>query len=340
MRKIYFFVGGTALIILAASFLWYARLIPGNQPTKEKVYRIGILVRGSGYETAVAGYRRKMKELGYEEGRNVSYDVRFVSAKEEVNGAIQDFIAKGVDLIHTYSTPATQAAYAMTKDMLHPIPVVFGSMGDPLLSGVIKDFGRPGTNVTGVTSLSTELTARRVELVREISPLARRIAMPHTAVENGDVAATRSVTIAQDAAKKLGMTMVLFPVRVKEDNEAAAKKILRKDVDGIIVGGDSLVWSSIEVYIAQAIKEKIPFAAFDLSQVKKGALVGFGPDFAVSGEQAAVLTNQILRGRSPAYIPIEVPRTLLLAINRKTATAIGITFSEAFLKKADVIIDE
>lgn len=340
MRKIYFFAGGAVLIIVVVSALWYARLIPGDQGSREKVHHIGIFVRGSGYEAAVAGYRRKMRELGYTEGKNVSYDVRFVSAKEEVNRAIQDFIAEGVDLIHTYSTPATQAAYAMTKDLPHPIPVVFGSMGDPLLSGVIKDFGRPGTNVTGVTSLSTELTARRVELLREISPAARRIAMPYTAAENGDIAATKSVTIAQEAAGKLGMTMVLFPVRVKEDNATTAQKIQRRDVDGMIVGGDSLVWSSIDMYIAQAIKQKIPFAAFDLSQVKKGALVGFGPDFAVSGEQAAVLTNQILRGRSPADIPVEVPRKLLLAINRKTAVAIGITFSEAFLKKVDVIIDE
>lgn len=340
MRKVYFLAWGGVLIIVVISALWYARLIPGNRGGREKVYRIGILVRGSGYEAAVAGYRRKMKELGYEEGRDVAYDVRFVSAKEEVNRAIQDFISKSVDLIHTYSTPATQAAYAMTKDMPRPIPVVFGSMGDPLLSGVIKDFGRPGTNVTGVTSLSTELTARRVELVREISPGTRRIAMPHTAAENGDIAATRSVAIAQETAGKLGMTMVLFPVHIKEDNDVAAKKILREDVDGIIVGGDSLVWGGIDAYIAQAIKQKIPFAAFDLSQVKKGALVGFGPDFAVSGEQAAVLTNQILRGRSPADIPVEVPRKLLLAINQKTAAAIGITFSEEFLKKADVIIDE
>ncbi len=337
MRTTLLSLGVLVLAALIGFFWWSNR---GNAPPVEKKYYIGILVRGSGYEAAVEGYRRKMKELGYEEEKNIVYDIRFVSAKEDLAPAVAGFLKEGVNLIHTYSTPATQVAYRATKDMPHPVPVVFGSVGDPLLAGVVRDFGHPGTNVTGVSSLSTETTAHRLELLREINPGARRIAMPHTAPENGDLAADKSVQIAKDTALKLGIQMTFFPVRVKEDNNPAAQRILRKNIDGMIVGGDSLVWGSIDVYIAQSIKERIPFAAFDLSQVQKGALLGFGPDYAVSGEQSAILTNQILRGRSPAEIPVEVPHKLLLMVNQKTARAIGISLPDAFLKKADRIIDQ
>ena len=99
------------------------------------------------------------------------------------------------------------------------------------------------------------------------------------------------------------------------------------------------MWGSIDLYIAQAIKEKILFSAFELSQVEKGALVGFGPDYERSGEQAAALTHQILRGRHAGDLSVEAPDALLLVVNMKTATAIGITFAEEFLAKVDRIIE-
>lgn len=336
-RRIFLFTF-FAVVALAAFILSWGRYRGASAP--ERIYKIGILVRGSGYEVAVDGYKRKMAELGYLEGENVNYDVKFISAREELPHAVEEFIAEGVDLIHTYSTPATQAAYDTTKTMPRPTPVVFGSVGDPLIAGVVRDFQHPGTNVTGVTSLSTELTARRLELLYEINPSGLRIAMPHTSAENGDIAATRSVEIAVETAQKLKMILTLLPVRTKDDNAAAARSIKHENTDGMIVGGDSLVWGDIDTYIAQAIDEKIPFAVFDLNQVQKGALLGFGPDLEVSGEQSAVITNQILRGRSPADIPVEVPRKLLLAVNQNTARAIGIVFSDAFLQKADIVIGQ
>ncbi len=324
------------LAVLAFAGLWN-RYLDISLP--EKVYKIGILVRGSGYEVAVESYKRKMTELGYREGENISYDIRFVSAREELPRVVEEFLAERTDLIHTYSTPATQAAYEVTKIMSIPTPVVFGSVGDPLIAGVVRDFQHPGTNVTGVTSLSTELTARRLELLYEINPSTKRIAMPHTALENGDIAAAKSVEIAEKTAREFGMKLILLPVRAKEDNAVVARRIMRQEMDGMIVGGDSLVWGDIDLYIAQAIREKIPFAAFDLNQVQKGALLGFGPDLAISGEQSAVITHQILRGRSPGEIPVEVPRRLLLMINQATARAIGIALPDAFLQKADVVIE-
>lgn len=335
MKKIFFIAIFVAIISAIGIGIFVARKSIFFHP---KMYRIGVLVRGSGYDRAVEGYRETMKKLGYQEGKNIIYDIKFISAREELPKAVKDFIAEGVDLIHTYSTPATQAAYQETKNLPHPIPIVFGSMGDPLISGVIKDLQHPGTNVTGIASLSTELTAKRLELLKRINPAIHRVAMPHTAQEAGDAAANKSVKIAQETAPSLGIELILFPVKSSKENTAVASRIIRKNIDGIIVGGDSLVWGGIETYIKQALQEKIPFAAFDLEQVKKGALVGFGPDYKISGEQAARLTHQILRGNDPAEIPIEVPQKLLLVINMRTAETIGIPLDSEFIKTADIII--
>ncbi|TSC75656.1 MAG: putative ABC transport system substrate-binding protein [Parcubacteria group bacterium Gr01-1014_33] len=334
------------IVVALAVAAWFALyhgggILKDQTYIQKKVYTIGILVRGTGtYELAVEGYKNRLRELGYREGDTIVYDARFLSTPEELARASEDFIRNKVDLIHTYSTPATLAAYAAVKNIPAPIPIVFGSVGDPVATGLIQSIAHPGGNVTGVASLSTELTARRLELLKEIDPRIRRVAMPHTAEDAGDIAANKSVVIAHQIAKKLGIELVLFPVRTREENANAAGRIRRQKVDGMIVGGDSLVWASIDQYIHQAIKEKIPFAAFDISQVKKGALVGFGPDYAISGKQAALMTHKIFRGSFPRDIPVEVPEKLLLFVNRSTARAIGIVFPPGFLAEADQVIGE
>jgi len=164
--------------------------------------------------------------------------------------------------------------------------------------------------------------------------------MPHTASEAGDVAATKSVEIAKATAQALGMELTLFPVKTQAENALVATQILGKDFDGMIVGGDSLVWGSIDIYIKQAVREKIPFSVFSRSQVESGALFGLGPDYAVSGRQSADIANKILRGGNPGNIPVQVPEKLILVVNQDTARAIGVTFSESFLKKADIVIEK
>lgn len=328
---------GAALLILVLGFFAYGSTLP-EETQHAKTYHIGILVRGSGYDPAVDGFKKRMSELGYEEGSTITYDVRFVSDKNKLQDAVREFVSSGADLIHTYSTPATEAAIAVTKTMAHPTPIVFGSVGDPLLLSAVRSIEHPGANVTGVASLSTDLTAKRLQLLKEMDPRISRVAMPRTAEEAGDRAANKSVAIAQQAAQDLGIALTLYPVKTQQDNDVVAKKIRRNDTDGMIVGGDSLVWGSLDTYIGQQVAEKIPLAAFSLSQVEQGALMGIGPDLAVSGRQSAEIANKILRGSDPADIPVQVPEKLVFAINMDTARKIGIAFDPAFLRKADVQI--
>ena len=320
----------------AAAWIQYRANVASSQP---RIYHIGILSRGRGsYEVAIKGFQNRLREFGYVEGHNITYDVRYLSTTDELNSAAQDFVKTHVDLISTYSTPATQAAYRATQQMQNPIPVVFASMADAVAAGVVKSIEQPDTNVTGVISLAPELTAKRIELLLRIAPHIKKIAMPRTAEELNDIAANKSVAVAQQAAKEAGVELVLFPVYTSAENASTSAKIVAKRVQGLIVGGDSLVWSGLDSYISQAIKEKIPFGAFDTDQVKRGALIGFGPDYTVSGQQAAIISHQILQGKKPGDIPVETPNKLLLTINLDTARLIGITPDPELLKEADVVI--
>lgn len=324
------------IVVGVAAFLFQRQFV--REP--EKIYRVTIVTRKdvAMYEEAIQNYVKKMQDLGYLEGKTIFYDIRYFNNSGELTQIMRDVIALNPDLITTYSTPATVEAYKQTKDLTHPIPVVFGSVSDPLAAGVVKDIGRPGTNVTGVVSLASELTSSRIRLLKEIKPSIKRIAMPHSADELNDASARKSVQVAQQAAKELGVDILFFPVFSQEENTRVADLITKEKVEGIIIGGDSLIWGSIDVYIARAIKEKIPMAAFDLTQITKGALVGIGPDYAHIGKQAAVLTHQILRGALPQTVAIQVPEKLIFAVNLSTARLIGITLGDELLKRADVVV--
>lgn len=315
------------------------RSVPfSSQP---RVYHIGIMARGRGsYEVAIQGFQDRLRELGYVDGQNVIYDVRYLSTKDELAQAAQYFLNEHVDLIITYSTPATEAAYRATQKMQNPIPIVFGSVANPVAAGFIKSIEQTNSNVTGVISLSSQLTSKRIELLLRAVPGIKKIAMPRSAEELNDISANRSVALAEQTAKDMGVQLVLFPVHTQEENSLIAAKITAKVVQGMIVGADSLVWSGLDNYIKQAIKQKIAFSAFDIDQVKRGALIGFGPDYIIMGQQVAGLSHQILQGKRPQDIPVEIPKKLILAINLDTARAIGLSLDPQLLKEADVIIGQ
>lgn len=305
-------------------------------------YRIAIVSRQgvATYDDAIEGFKAKMSAFGYVDGENTVYDIRYYANAADLPAVVGAVVSAQPDLIGTYSTPATAEAYHQTKGLPRPIPVVFGSVGDPIAAGVVKSMQKPGTNVTGVASLATELTANRLRLLKEVNPDIARVAYPHSDASLGDAAAVKSIEIAKATAAQLGIELILLPVKTAGENALVAKKITADAVQGMIVGGDSLVWSGLDAYIAAAIMEKLPFAAFDTSQVAQGALVGIGPDYRRLGEQAAGMAHKILRGAPPSGIRVEVPEKLVLAVNLKTARAIGVALPDDLLNRADLVIRE
>lgn len=303
-----------------------------KESAPENMYTIGIVVRGETYRPGVEGFRSKMQELGYEEGKNIRYHISFVERREDLSGAIAALIAKGVDLLHIYSTPATIEAYRQTRTL----PIVFGSMGDPLASQTIQSLQSSGTNVTGVSSLSVPLIAKRMEYLLEAAPRLKKIAIPFTA---DDIPGKNSYAVAEEAAPKLGMKVAPYLISQERPARETAAAIVHTDVDGIVISADSVVWANLDAYVAQAKREKLPFAVFDKDMVVKGGLVGYGPDYFTTGEQSAVLADKILKGQRPTDLPIEIPQKFILAVNLDTARAIGITVPQTLLEKADLIIE-
>ncbi len=327
--KGYIAISIVALLALGA----YIVFRPGTSPPPPPIYTIGIVVRGASYTPGVEGFKQKMKELGYEEGKSVRYDITFEDEREALPGVMRRLVASGVDLIHTYSTPATVVAYDATKT----IPIVFGSMGDPVASKTIQSLQSSGTNVTGVSSLSSPLAAKRLEFLIEAAPRIKKVAIPFTP---DDIPGRSSYEAASDAAAKLGVELVVYPISKQRPADQTAAAIRAKDVDGIVISSDSAVWAALDAYVAQAIAEKLPFAVFDKDMVVHGGLLGYGPDYFVSGQQSAVLADKILKGQRPTDLPIEVPQRLILAVNLKTARVIGLQLPDEFLRRADIVIAE
>lgn len=297
-----------------------------------KNYKVGIVVRGESYRPGVEGFKSKMRELGYEEGRNITYRVSFVEKREDLKPVISDLLKEGVDLLHIYSTPATVEAHKLTPET----PIVFGSMGDPLASGVIESLQRPGKNVTGVSSLSSPLVAKRLEFLKEAVPAIKKVAIPFSP---DDIPGLSSFNTAMEAAQKLGLDLIAYHISKDRDVKETALAIRKKDVDAIVISSDSAVWAALSAYVEQARKEKLPFAVFDKDMVEKGGLLGYGPDYFISGEQSAVYADKIFKGAKPALLPIDSPRKLLLVLNVKTASQIGIIFPQSLLRKADLLIN-
>lgn len=298
-----------------------------------KVYKIGIVVLGKTYLPSIGGFKAKMKQLGYEEGKKVIYYLDSVDKKEDLPAVIAKILSQKVDLLHVYGTPTTIEAYKQTKT----VPIVFGSMGDPLASKTIQSLEKPGTNVTGINSLSVPLVAKRLEFLLEAVPSAKRIAIPFNTESIPGVSSYKS---AQDAAKKLGVELIPYYVSKQRPVKETAVAIRRGAVDGIIISSDTEVWANLASYVGQAIQEKLPFAVFDKDMVVNGGLLGYGPDYFITGEQSAVLVDKILNGASPGELPIEVPQKLILVVNLKTAKAIDLALPQDFLKKADLILGE
>lgn len=328
------------LIAVAAGVAYWAGVIPSfdGSGQEAKIYKIGILTRGVAFEPAIEGFKEKMRELGYVEGRNVVYDKRDHEPKAQLEAAAREFVEKNYDLIFTLSTPATQAAYRATQDLAKRIPVVFGIVADPLATGVVKSIQKSGTNATGIATLASELTAKRLELLMEINPKIRKVAMPHSAFELGDVSAIKSVEIAQEKAAALGLEIKLYPIKSSAENANVAATIKAKDVDAIVIGGDSLVLAGIEHYAKQATVEKILAIGVDPNNVNKGMLMAFGTDYYTNGGQAASIAHKIFRGTDPSEVSIEASKKLLLTVNLEAARAIGLTFPEEFLKRTDVVV--
>lgn len=316
----------------AIAFLLAWPLFLADSAGAQKVYRIGSLNTAEQFVNAFEGFKSRMVELGYVEGKNVRYD--FYNAKgsnEALNAFAKKMVQDNVDLIVTSATTATVAAAKATERT--NIPVVFLSAGNP--EKLVKSFASSGSNLAGISSATLEITAKRLELLREMVPSVKRIA----SIDNpGGVNFQAALRELREAAKRMGFTVWEIEARNREEIQRALPTITAKTADAIFTPPDSLITAHIEVIANHAIKEKLPLITSLLANVKKGCLATYAADYFSLGRQGAMLVDKIFKGSKPSDLPIELPSKLSLAINLKTAKAIGLKIPREILLRADEAI--
>lgn len=276
-------------------------------------------------------FRTELKKLGYEEGRNVVFDVRWAENKTaRLSALAAELVTLRPDVIMTSSSAGVAAA----KNATSSIPIVFGTAASPIEQGFIASYRRPGSNVTGV--LVHQLEAKTVEIAREILPHARRLAiLLHKPDPFSKLAANEFVP----AAKRLKFEPVIVEVSRAEELAVAFNEILRQKADALYVPSLVFISAHRDYLVERSLEARLPLLGGNLDLTAAGGLIGYGSERNENFRRAAVLVDKILRGTNPAELPVEQPQKLELVVNLKTAHAIGISFSREFLQRADRVIE-
>jgi putative tryptophan/tyrosine transport system substrate-binding protein len=280
----------------------------------------------------VNAFVQRLRELGWIEGRTVAIEYRFAEGGEERFAEIAaEFVRLKVDIILTHNTPPVLAALQVTS----VIPIVFAAAGDPVGTGVVASLARPGGNVTGLSSQHTDTVGKRLELLREVVPSLRRLAIMGNV---GGPAVVLDMREVQAAARTLGLEVITSEIRRGEDI-VPAFEALNGRADALYVCIDPLVGTHRIRINTLALAARLPTMHAFREYVEAGGLMSYGPNVPDLWRRAADYVDKILRGTKPADIPIEQPRKFDLVINLTTAKALGLKIPEGFLLRADELIE-
>src|SRR6266508_2259504 len=300
-----------------------------------KASRVGFLGNSTAALEAnlVAPFRDGLRNLGYEEGRNIVIEYRWAEGKyERFPALIAELIALKVDVIVTAGTPASLAVKKATTSF----PLVMVAVGEPVATGLVASLGRPGGNITGLTSMSTEMEGKRLELLKEVVPKISHVAVlwnaasPIQAIEEGEVRA---------AAQVLGMKMLSLGVRTQEEIEDALAAIVRERPGALLVLADRLFLHHRTHIMDFAAQHRLPGVHAYRELVEAGGLMSYGLSYADMHRRAATYVDKILKGAKPADLPVERPVKFELVVNLKAAKALGLTIPPTLLGRADQVIE-
>ena len=303
-----------------------------------QTYRVGILSGVEVFASTIEGFKARMEELGYVEGENITYDVQSAEGDtDRMTQIAQQFVADDVDLIFTTTTGGALAAQAATADT--DVPVVFTIVVDPVGGGILNDLRQPGGNVTGVSRPLTSFLSKRVETLVEIDPTVEYLWVPY----NPDYStANVSLPAVREAASVLGLTLIETPVSSPEDVLSEIERLSALDAPGfqaIQIMPDSTVQNatSWEALLAFANERGLPILANVPGQVEQGALLTHSDDNFETGEIAAPIADQVLKGADPGLIPVALSEPRLY-INYAVAQRLGLEIDDGLLSRADEVI--
>jgi putative ABC transport system substrate-binding protein len=318
-----------AALLLVVCGLPHALLARPSKPVK-----IAILTSAwSPWHSNTEGFRDGLKELGYVEGQNLSFETRAAKGDPARLPALAaELVSQAPDLLFCVAGPDAHACQQATST----VPIVFTQAGDPVKLGLVRSLAQPGGNITGIGSLRAELTAKRLELFKEVVPSLRRVLVTHDPREPEEQDALAS---ARAAAPRAGVTLIERAITATADMEPGLAALTRGGRDGILVVQSGLNLNipgrSLEVATSNKIPTMYPASFWS----KFGALASYGPDQYLQGRQAARLADRILSGTPPAQLPVELPNRIEFVVNLKTAKALGLDAPRAVLLRADRVIE-
>lgn len=297
---------------------------------------IGVLEYGTraAFEPLLAAFKEGLRENGFDDGRNLRIEYRFADADyRKVNRLGEDLVRANVQVIFRPTVWAVHGAKAATT----AIPIVFAGVNDPISVKFVKSLARPGGNITGVSIASTELTAKRIELLRDVFPLAGRIGV----VFNEDSARACQVELKDiaQAGKQLGLNGREFPYGGRSDVKGAFEGGRSSRIEAAVIPTSMEYRHVGDELIAQSASSRIPTIHSGKEAVEAGGLISYGPDNTWAYRRAGYYVARILKGASPAELPVERPTTYDLVVNLKTARAMGIKIPASVLMRATRVIE-
>ena len=296
-----------------------------------KIARIGILSDDSSHtgSSLIKAFHQGLRELGYEEGKNISFEYRYADGKKDkLQELAAELVTSKVDLIFARGAQPTQAAKRATTI----IPIVF-TAGDPVAFGFAESLARPGGNLTGLTNLSPELSGKRVQLLKEAVPQISRVAV---LFDPGQP--PQSLSETTKGSEALNLTAMSFEIRDSASVETAFGSITKQHIQALITLPHSTVTLQRHRILELTGKLRIRSMHQDKTWVEVGGLMSYGPDTLDLYRRAALYVDKILKGSKPASLPIERPKKFELVINLKTAKQIGLTIPPNVLARADRVI--
>jgi len=297
-----------------------------------KLPTIGFLgADAAGWRPWTDAFVTRLRELGWIEGRTIAIQYRWSEGRpERVAEFAAAFVQQKVDVIVTYG-----GAVATLKRATAVIPIVFAIAGDPVGSGFVESLARPAGNVTGMSLQQNDIASKRIELLRNVVPNLRRLAIllnggyPASVLEAGGV---------QAAARTLGLEVAPHEIR-RADDIAPVFEALKSQADALYVVDDTLIIANRTPIIRLALCARLPTIFGNRDYVQAGALMSYGPNYPALFQRAADFVDKILRGTKPADIPVEEPTKFGLVVNLTTAKALGLTIPASFLSLADELVD-
>jgi putative ABC transport system substrate-binding protein len=319
------------ILVVSGAALW-SSTARGQQPS----LLLGVL--GIGSQEAVranfAPANARLAEMGLVEGRNLAVEFRCADYQQDRLAALAtDLVQRRVAAIIAFSGPATSAAKAATKS----IPIIFFTGFDPVASGLVNSLNRPGGNVTGVSIVAQELHFKRLELLHELVPAAKTVALLYTrtGIKSEDTF-NKSV---QETAAALGLKMLLFIVSTPDELDESFARAEAEGAGALLINSDAVFQNNRQKVIALAARHKLPSMYAIPEFATDGGLIGYGPNYTDAYRQVGEFVGRVLKGEKPENLPVQQVTRIELAINTRAAKALGLTVPLALLGRADEVFE-